>query len=68
MVRLVALGCNQTYGEDFSEIFAHVAKMTTVRTLLTIAAVADGETIQMNVTNAFLHGDLHETVFMKLPR
>lgn len=39
--RLVILGCHQKYGIDFSETFAPVAKLTTVRTLLAVAAMED---------------------------
>lgn len=42
-------------------------KMTTVRTLLVVVAIQDWHTIQMNVTNTFLHGDLPETIYIKLP-
>lgn len=66
--RLVILCCNQTYGVDFSETYAPVAKLTIVRTILAVVVVTNWETIHMDVTNAFLHGDLNEIVFMKLPQ
>lgn len=65
--RLVALGNKQEYGVDYEETFAPVAKMTMVRTILAIAASQSWQLHQMDVKNVFLHGDLQEEIYMKLP-
>ncbi|KAB2634436.1 hypothetical protein D8674_038697 [Pyrus ussuriensis x Pyrus communis] len=49
------------------ETFAPVAKMNTIRVLLSLAANFDWPLKQFDVKNVFLHGDLEIEVYMELP-
>jgi hypothetical protein len=62
--RLVAKGFTQEYGIDYEETFAHVAILTSVRSLLAVATVRYWQLFQMDVKNAFLNGDLTKEVYI----
>ncbi|GFX73992.1 retrovirus-related Pol polyprotein from transposon TNT 1-94 [Trichonephila clavipes] len=65
--RLVARRFSQRQGIDYSETYSPVAKLGTIRTVLSIAAEERMHLTQFDVSTAFLYGDLEETIFMKQP-
>jgi len=65
--RLVAKGFIQTFGVNYNETFAPIAKFVLIRCILTLAAIENMEIHQMDVKTTFLNGDLEEKIYMEQP-
>jgi len=58
---------SQVAGVECDETFSPVVKLATIITVITIALSKSWPIHQLDVHNAFLHGDLHETIYMHQP-
>ena len=65
--QLVAKGYTQTYGIDYEETFAPLAKLPIVKILVGLAALYGWTLRQYDVKNVFLYGDLEEEIYMTVP-
>ena len=64
---LVAKGFSQVEGIYYTETFSPLAKINSIPLFLSLATSFKWEVHQMGVKSAFLHGDLHEKIYMEQP-
>jgi len=65
--RLVAKGFLQRQEVDFSEVFAPVARIETIRVVVIVACERNWLLFQLDIKSAFLHGPLEEEVYVQQP-
>jgi hypothetical protein len=66
--RLVAKGFGQRPGVDFDETFAPATKWAALRAILALAALENLELESIDISNAYLNGELHDVdVYMQQP-
>ncbi|CAI7868340.1 unnamed protein product [Closterium sp. NIES-54] len=63
----VARGFSQRQGVDYFQTFSPTPKMTTLRVLLHVATQRDYELHSLDFSTPFLHGSLHEEIWLRRP-
>ena len=65
--RLVAKGYTQNEGEDYFDTYSLVARLTTIRVLISLAASYSLLIHQMDVKTTFLNGEIEEVIYIDQP-
>jgi len=65
--RVIARGFSQQYGVDYTQTFAPVARLSSIRLLSALAAHYEMEVYQIDITTAYLNGDIDEEIYMEIP-
>jgi len=65
--RVVAQGYSQIAGVHYGEVFASTAQMAAMRTVIALAAIKDLELETVDISTAFLNGDIDREIYMKIP-
>lgn len=68
MAKLMAQVYTHTLRVDYYEMFAPIVKMNIILMLLWVAAIKEQNLHQLDINNVFLHGDLHEKIYMEIPQ
>ena len=62
--RLVAKGYSQCPGFDYTEVFAPTFRYSAIRTIIALAAINNLHLHSIDISHAFINGDLEETIYM----
>ena len=62
--RLIAKGYSQCPGFDYTEVFAPTFRYAAIRTIIALAAINDLHLRSIDISHAFINGDLEETIYM----
>jgi hypothetical protein len=65
--RLVVRGCEQKSVYDYEESFSPVISSNSLRTMFAISTIKNYHVLKFDVKTAFLYGEIHEEVLMKVP-
>ena len=65
--RVVAQGCSQRFGVDYEETFSPVVRFESIRSVIALGVQHKFQLQQMDVSTAFLHGELTDEVYMRQP-
>jgi transposase InsO family protein len=65
--RIVAQGYSQIQGVHYNEVFASTARMAAMRAVIAIAATEDLELESVDISTAFLNGEIDAEIYMKIP-
>jgi hypothetical protein len=66
--RIVARGFSQKEGIDYEETFVPIARYTSIRTIIALAAKMEWKLHQMDVKTTFLNGVIEEEVYIEQPQ
>jgi len=66
--RLVARGFSQIPGLEYKETYSPVAKLSSIRFLIGVSVEENLKINQMDITTAFLHGEIEEDIYMEKPK
>ena len=65
--QLVTKGYTRVYGSDYYDSFSPIAKIASVCLLLSMTTMQSWSLYQLDIKNAFLHGNLTEEVYIEQP-